>query len=54
MRPPTVTGWSGFSASRPMSVAASSSETIAVNSPFCTALPAKMSPKDGAITHRMP
>jgi hypothetical protein len=34
--------------------AASSSETIAVSSPFCTAFPEKISPKDGAITQRTP
>ena len=29
-------------------------QTIAVNSPFLTALLAKISPKDGATTQRMP
>ena len=37
-----------------MSVAASTSDTIAVSRPFCTALPEKISPKDGAMTQRMP
>ena len=50
----TVTGSSGVCSSVAMISAASASVTIAVSSPFCIALPEKMSPNDGAITQRMP
>ena len=47
-------GHVGIGRNAATSSATSASERTAVNSPFFTAFCAKMSPKDGAITQRMP